>query len=142
MTEKVVRKRKIVEFHNDNYTYLDENNQEKTGCYIEATQREVVLMLAKSNGKSIESMANLFGKFKQALSTTLLRDNIDYDEFCKIYEFCTGELFSSRCEFIDLSEGVYDTLKLKEIVEIFRIDKIPFIVSFGGYNYKIVASDR
>ena len=91
------------------------------------SQKLFVDKIAKSKEITTKELAHHLELEPSSLRVTLLRNNLMFKQFCKIYEYIYKEEFLTGDEFIDTMRTVYN-LPLQSVVSIMENNKTPIIV--------------
>jgi len=124
------------------YTYIGVEGFKKEAAYQLKSQKHLIPFMLQTTGKRSKEIAHILGVLPPSLSRTIERQSLRFEQFCKIYNHCTGEDFKTGVDFIDEMSGVYDALTLNQVVEILEKDEIPFVVQFGSYIFKLISNQK
>jgi len=70
-------------------------------------QKDIIHFFIKINGYGLGTIAEQLGKSQTSLFRTLERENLDYQDFLKIYKIATGKEYLTGLDFIDDLNGLY-----------------------------------
>ena len=69
------------------------------------------------------------------------RENLDYQDFLKIYKIATKKEYLTGLDFIDDLNGLY-TLKLNQVVDLLEAEETPFVIGCGAYLYRLTNKNK
>ena len=104
-------------------------------------QKDIIHFFIKINGYSLGAIAEQLQKSQTSLFRTLERENLDYQDFLKIYEIATGKEYLTGLDVIDDLNGLY-TLKLNQVVNLLEAEETPFVIGCGAYLYRLTNKNK
>ena len=93
------------------------------------TQKLFIDKMAKSKEITTKELAEHLGLEASSLRVTLLRSNLMFKQFCKIYKYIYGSEFLTGEIFFDVARDLYEDVTLKYVVEAMELNSTPLTVT-------------
>ena len=92
------------------------------------TQKLFIDKIAKSKEITTKELAQHLELEASSLRVTLLRNNLMFKQFCKIYEYIYKEEFLTGEIFFDIAKDLYEDVTLRYVVESMEETNTPLTV--------------